>query len=168
MNMNMKICIENKEKIEAALLAVNGRASVHCYTSYSDVEALIVPFVTRLERLGLTSKKLRVGAELLSVSGGSVAKSYNRGFSQAINATSLRVRVCSSGFYLMSVTRECICPKGGDDQIILNKEQDIVAHRFLASNFEVMGMPCVKRLEMAENTLAVEAAVRSVRSVRPE
>ena len=66
--MKIFISTQNSEKIETALKEVNGRATTHAYTRYSEIEACAKDFRKKLRELGLVVSQC-VGATYLSVSG---------------------------------------------------------------------------------------------------
>ena len=67
--MKIKVSITNKDKIEAALKAVNGRAESFTFTDYFDVESIVAHAEYKLQLTNIP-KHMRKGATISADSGG--------------------------------------------------------------------------------------------------
>lgn len=130
----MKIKIEktNAAAIEAALLAVNGKATSHVYTSFSEIEKLA--WETELQLLGLLgTKKSPVGAVTECTSGRPMAGAH----SYARVATKITLERCASRWFLVDVKATTIYQEGGKDRLILTAAQDRAAVARLRSRYQI-------------------------------
>jgi len=133
----IRITEANAAAIEMALKAVNGRATTHAYTHYSEIEALAAAAEAKLEAIGLP-KAQRANAQWEETSGSAVSNSYaKKAFSRA--ATIVRLQRRPSGWLLLSASATTIGASGGGKGVlILNAEQDAEAVRRLRAGYSVM------------------------------
>lgn len=108
---NIKIDAANATKIEAALSAVNGRATAHAYTDYEDIFDLSRTAEAALEALRLP-KTARKGAAWTETSGGAVTNSYARK-GRTRTATTVRLERRAKDWYLVSAVKDEIYQQGG-------------------------------------------------------
>lgn len=118
MNKAIKITIANSAAIEAALHAVNGRATAHAYTAANEVVNASERGEMELEKLGLP-KASRSGAFVKSCSGSRVANAY-RGIRLG---TVLTLERRSSAWYLVGVSQVTLKQEGGRDKLLVSQEQ---------------------------------------------
>lgn len=104
----LKIIEKNAAAIEAALLAVNGRAHDHAYTTFAEVAACAAAVELRLGILDLPVA-MRAGARFTETSGASVPNAYK----YPRTATSIRCERRTSGWYLVSASSVTIYQRGG-------------------------------------------------------
>lgn len=133
--MKIRISVGNKEKIESALSAVNGRANAHTYTALHEIEYLADLAESRLEKLGLP-KSRRAGAEYLAVSGSRVPNAYAaKGRSRV--ATFVKIVRTSGGWYIVAIEKTEIDQDGGNDRLIITTAQDQEAVENLRNGYSV-------------------------------
>ena len=132
----IKVNPENRATIENALSEVNGKASQHAYTDFSEIENLVKKGESRLDSLGVP-KKERAGAWILATSGGAVSRAYGRkGFSRV--ATFVRIERKSTGWFIVKIEKETIGQSGGSVCVYLTKDQkEKAVSRFSSSIPEV-------------------------------
>ena len=121
----------NLAPISAALAAVNGTAVDHTYDT-SD----IVRLASEAEAFAITlfdNKKLVVGARYRAESGSDVANSYkyNR------ISTVVTLERCTTGWFLIEVSRGTIWRSGGSQRLILSEAQDAFAVAKARSRYTV-------------------------------
>jgi len=120
------------QRVEAALLSVNGRARSFTVTAYGDVRAVVDKVEERLDRLGV-SKSNRLGAEVTFVPGGPRSNRYNH----AAISTKITLIKTSGGWFLTRVERDLVYPtaserlkiavsRDGCEQIVAVAMRDIV------------------------------------------
>jgi len=132
----IKICVKNSAAIEAALARVNGRASVHSYTTYGEIAKIAERSEARIvEWLG--AKWRAVGAGVVSCSSTAVAASYS-GFRRA--ATSVTLECRATGWFLNAVVRVDVTQAGGGaDRLFLSRGQADRATARLNDQFRIWG-----------------------------
>ena len=137
MKTPIRITKANIEAIEGALKAANGRATLHAYTTFVEIEATAFAAEAKLEALGLP-KAQRAGAQWSEISGSAVAASYaKRAFHRA--ATSVRLERRSGGWCLVSAIATMIgASGGGKGTLTLTAEQDAEAVCRLRAGYSVM------------------------------
>ena len=121
----------NLAPISAALAAVNGTAVDHTYDT-SD----IVRLASEAEAFAITlfdNKKLVVGARYRAESGSNVATAYkyNR------ISTVVTLERCTTGWFLIEVSRGTIWRSGGSQRLILDAAQDFLATAKARSRYTV-------------------------------
>ena len=135
MNKPIKLCIEEATAIEAALRAVNGRASTHAWTLLSEIERVANRAERELENLGIP-KKDRAGAIFAAASGGELAKAYK------YKASGTRVEITrrTSGWYLTDASPIIIFPgaRGTTSWLRLTEKQDAKAIEVLRRNYAII------------------------------
>jgi hypothetical protein len=120
------------QRVEAALLSVNGRARSFTLATYGDVRAVVDKVEERLDRLGV-SKSNRLGAEITFVPGGPGSNSYRH----AAISTKITLIRTSGGWFLVGVERDLVYPtsserlkialsRDGCEQIVAVAMRDIV------------------------------------------
>jgi len=121
-------------RIEDVLRRVNGEASMHTYSSASDIIAIAKEAEERLDQLGLP-KKDRAGAIAKKASGGKMPKSYK--FRRA--ATMVEMMRGSRAWYLTYVLRTKIFPDNrcGHLSMMLTQEQDKIAVESFRENYHI-------------------------------
>ena len=128
----IKINANNATAIEAALSAINGRATAHAYTSAAEIIAIASNMEKRLETLGI-SKKDRPGARAHSVSGGRVANAYK----YSRQGTSVTIARQGADWYLTHIAAWTVYKEGGSTTLELTPAQDAAAVRELRSAYSV-------------------------------
>jgi hypothetical protein len=118
----INITAANAKKIEAALAAVNGRATSHTFTTYAAIEQVATILESKLDRLGI-AKKYRAGASGTATSGDSVAKAYRH----ARNVTDIRLERRSSAWFLVAIGEATAYAEGSLPRLALTKAQDALA-----------------------------------------
>src|SRR3954465_11545984 len=106
MTKPIKIIIENRDAIEAALRAVNGKATAHTYTSVYAMIRLAEEAEGELVVFGLP-KNLRPGATYEKQSGGYLPNAYKN----IAIATRVVIERRSSGWYLTGVQPASLFPR---------------------------------------------------------
>lgn len=117
----IKICEKNTAAIEAALAAVNGRATAHTFVQYREIERLAER--AELETLRYLSKGEAPGATFTAVSGSETAKSYT----YRRTATSVELLRRAGDWYLAAVCDSTIFAAGGFSKLVLTAAQDAQA-----------------------------------------
>lgn len=117
--MKIKITKENAEKIEAALLGVNGKATAHTYTTFREIEIFAHESENYLSTKYLL-KNSYSGAIGVSISGSKVANSY-RSTRAGTKITIVRGAVHWFLVDIKSVT--IFINGGGSDVVTLTTEQ---------------------------------------------
>lgn len=131
--MKIKIAPENAEALEAALVKVNGKSSSHTYDSFFHLDFIATDAEAILEHLKLP-KRIRSGAEVVSISGGRVPNSYK----YARRATLVTLTRGSSAWFLTPVKPATVYKEGGGpDRLYLTKEQDCEAVSNFRSQYKV-------------------------------
>lgn len=130
----IKIDSANAAAIKAALAAVNGNATAHAYTEFSEIEAVAKLAQKRIEALGI-AKARQAGAQFEIASGEAVPSAYKY--------TRSGTRVCllrrAGGWYLTDVARADVYKEGGGRGTLrLTQAQADEAHKVLAAEFIVL------------------------------
>jgi hypothetical protein len=128
----IKIILEKAQKIEDALREINLRSTAHTYTSFADIEALIVDAEKRLTNL-LVAKKHFPGAVFVATSGGSVANAYK----YSRDATSVTLMRKASGWFLTDAVSTVIYKEGGKKSLRLTAAQDAIVYKVVRTNYQV-------------------------------
>ena len=128
----IKICEANKLAIEAALHDVNGKATAHTYNSYHGVEVEAMYADKAIMSL-VGSKKVMVGAILLTTSGDSVASAYE----YQREGTALTLVYKTSGWHLTAIVCVALYKNGGRRGIVLTKAQSDKAKADYAKRWSV-------------------------------
>jgi hypothetical protein len=148
----IKICGQNEPKIGAELIRVNGNATAHTYTAYSQIEYLAGRAEKSLSRL--LNKKDFSGAVYIDCSGDAVANCYK----YSRTATLVTLTRGSKDWYLTSVKSQDIYCQGPaarfSDQLILTPEQDKAAVSLLRRKYQIADAPGPESSVIAQSTLA--------------
>lgn len=130
--MKIKIDKANTTAIEAALLAVNGRAHDHAYTTFCAVEKIAQE--SEKQVIGLVgSKKAAVGALAESTSGKDMPNAYR--YSRV--GTTVTIERCSTGWFLVGVAGATLYQQGGKARLTLTEQQDGIAVLQLRSQYRI-------------------------------
>ena len=117
--MRIKIVVENAAKIEAALLAVNGKTALHAYTTFAEIASQADQDKSVMS-FGLPKSQLS-GTRVVSTSGDRVANAYK----YSRTGTRITMERGSSAWYLIGVESANLWSNGGGmDKYILTAEQD--------------------------------------------
>lgn len=125
---------DNAARIEAALAAVNGRATAHAYTSFDEIQS-IAEAAEKAMDAALILKKSRAGAIWHETSGIEVANSY-RGVRKA---TAVKLIRKSGGWHFDSAHQVEIYKEGdGKGRLWLTEAQAEEAKARFAATLNVM------------------------------
>ena len=129
--MKIKISSKNFDPLHAALAAVNGTANSYTYRA-SDIVRLAEEAETFAVTL-FNNKKQVVGARYRAESGSRVQSSYE--FTRI--STVVTLERCTTGWFLIEVSRGTIWRSGGSQQLILDAAQDFLATAKARSRYTV-------------------------------
>ena len=101
----MKINLKNSIKINAALDSVNGRSASFCYTSASELRALVARAESVLSQRGVFKRNFP-GAVLSARQAGPYASRYK----YPANATRVEMRRTGGGWFLVSAQMSSVLP----------------------------------------------------------
>jgi hypothetical protein len=143
MNKPIKICAENEAAIEAALRAVNGRASTHAWTLLSEIERVANRAERELEGLGIP-KAERAGAVYSAESGGQLAKAYK----YKATGTWIELTRRGAGWYLTDASGTTFYPgpRGNTSWLRLTEKQDAKAIEVLRRGYGIIRPNAVQPL----------------------
>jgi hypothetical protein len=131
--MKIKIVEENAEKIEAALKAVNGRATGHTFTDFSSIEEVAEKAEEALDDLDMPASYRR-GARYCADSGSPVANAYQ----SARKGTHITIERGTKGWYLVAVETRWLYPdQGGQSWLYLTEGQDEALVKRLRRNYTI-------------------------------
>ena len=128
----IKITQSNARKIEAALREINLKSTAHTYTSFDQIEELIVDAEKRLTNL-LVAKKYFVGARFNATSGGAVPNSYK----YSRDATSVTLTRKLTGWFLTDAVSTKVYKEGGKKCLRLTEDQDAIVYKVVRTNYQV-------------------------------
>jgi hypothetical protein len=132
----IKITPANAKAIEAALAAVNGRATQHVFKRMSEIEWLAASAERKLDALKVP-KFMRAGAEWVETSGAEVSSAYAKKNSTR-KATTVQIARKSSAWYVTRILAgEVYKEGGGPGRLILTKEQAAKAVAEFSKQFAV-------------------------------
>jgi hypothetical protein len=135
-NKGLKICLKNKDAIEKILLDKNGRAWMHCFTTYNQIVSVVKDAESKLDRLGLP-KTWREGAIFKATSGMSVCKAYT----YSRNATEVVLKRKRTFWQLIEVNAVKIgTNQGGGTSIFLKQSQDEYLVKKFKKNYRVINL----------------------------
>jgi hypothetical protein len=97
--MRIKICSDNSSKINAAIIAINGKPLAHT-ADYSDINELAMAMQNQLTDLSI-AKKDQIGATASGMSGGNVPAAYK--YSRILNT--FEIERGASNWFLVNVKR---------------------------------------------------------------
>jgi hypothetical protein len=129
----INISDKNTEKINAALLAVNGRANSHTITSARQIRGVAETANDCLRDLGL-SKARMVGAKVAFTSGGDVPNAYK--WKRKVTHVQLERR--KSGWFINSIEVIEIWGNAPKTSYLLTCEQDRIAVAKTRSTYGVI------------------------------
>lgn len=131
----IKVEEKNADLIEAALAAINGKDTEHCFTSYEKIVDLCKLAEDHLVIITLLDKSHHAGAQVLATSSSKVANAYK---SRRIATRVVLVRQ-ASGWYLQDVIRTELFPnQGGEFRVYLTKAQAEKATEAFQKQFQVL------------------------------
>ena len=129
----IRITLENKDSIVAALASVNGKAERHAYTLFSEIESLSQAAETKLIRI-VGALKYAPGATWIETSGATVANKYT----YARDATRVTLTRRAAGWFLTDVAGVKIYAQGGGvGRLTLTPAQDERAVSVLRGRYTV-------------------------------
>jgi len=131
----IKITQSNARKIEAALREINAKKIEHTYTSFDQIEALIVDVETRLINL-LGAKKNFVGAVFDAASGAAVANAYK----YSREATRVTLTRKNTGWFLTDAVSTIIYKQGGKKSLKLTCDQDAIVYKKVRENYSIQSI----------------------------
>ena len=103
----MKINVNNRDKLNAALAEVNGRAQTHTANATS-VQVMADDAERALEKFGL-QKGSRRGAVAYAVSGGSLPNAYGHK-AYSVNVTRVKLERGSRDWFMVNAERDAVDP----------------------------------------------------------
>ena len=125
--MRIKICSDNRAKIYAAIVAINGKPLAHT-ADYSDIDELAMAMQNQLNDLSI-AKKDQIGATASGMSGGSVPAAYK--YSRLV--ISYQIERGASDWFLIDVKRIEIYGNASKSRLSLTTAQrDIAIAKFTA------------------------------------
>ena len=128
----IKVCQQNLSALNAALLAVNGKATAHTLTDAEDLLRIASNTEGCLVRL-VGAKKRAPGATMTYISGDAMPAAYK--YSRA--ATHLELERRSSDWFLINASATAIYNDGGKAQLTLTPAQDAAAIATLRKEYIV-------------------------------
>lgn len=131
----IKIDIKNRAAIEAALAAVNGRATSFTITSYLDVEGYANSAEKQLAASQLP-KNERSGVTAVATPAGPSANAYK----YAAKSTSIRIQRGATGWFLLGVSETSVYPRQSErlSLTITPKQRDTIAAKAVAGYYVSM------------------------------
>lgn len=153
----IRICPAMQDAIRSALRAVNGRATAHAFSTYSEIAHLAQAAEKALQQLQLAPRD-RVGAAYTCVSGASVANAYK----YARTGTRVTLRRRTGGWYLAEIESAMIYAQGGAlPRLTLTSQQHAKAVELRRGSY-VVRRPDQLAAETAQaEALAVLSEIRS-------
>lgn len=131
--MKIRVSFDHKDKIEDALLAVNGLYSTHTITDYWQVSSLAREAEKRLETLGLP-QRLRKGALYRVRSGAALPRSYR----YPRRVTFITLSRGTKDWFLVRVEAGEAWREAQDPRLGLTREQDAYVRERLRSMYDVL------------------------------
>lgn len=132
----IKITEENKAAIEAALSAVNGRATAHTFTKFSEIQYMAATAEAKFNTLSIP-KAVRKGATWGETSGCAVANAYAKKCSTRA-ATWVTLERRSSDWFLTGAGKtEVYKDGGGPGRLTLTEAQAAKAIEVFSQQFRV-------------------------------
>jgi len=128
----IKITQSNSKKIEEALREINLKSTAHTYTSFDQIEELIVDAEKRLTNL-LVAKKYFVGARFNATSGYAVGNAYKY-YRDATCVTLIRK---PTGWFLTDAVSTKIYKDGGKKILRLTEAQNAIVYKVVRTNYQV-------------------------------
>ena len=126
--MRIKICSDNRSKIYAAIIAVNGKPLAHT-ADVSEIDELAINMQNQLNDLSI-AKKDQTGATASGMSGGNVPAAYK--YSRILNT--FQIERGASDWFLIDVKRVEIHGNASKSRLCLTPAQrDIAIAKFTAT-----------------------------------
>ena len=135
--MRIKICSDNRAKIYAAIIAINGKPLAHT-ADYSDIDELSIAMQKQLTDLSI-AKKDQIGATASGMSGGNVSSAYK--YSRIVN--SYQLQRGASDWFLIDVKRIEIHGNASKSRLSLTPDQRDIAIAKFTAQFSVQTMASV-------------------------
>jgi len=129
--MRIKICSDNSSKINAAIIAINGKPLAHT-ADYSEIDELAISMQNQLNDL-LIAKKDQTGATASGMSGGNVPSAYK--YSRIVNT--FQIERGSSDWFLIDVKRVEIYGNASKSRLSLTPAQRDIAIAKFSATFSV-------------------------------
>jgi hypothetical protein len=123
----------SQDPVEAALLAVNGKATAHTFTTYNALVDASQWAEKQLNTLGIP-KGQRTGARLMALSGEAVPNAYK----YSRQGTYILMERRAAGWYLTEVEASTIYKEGGFRRVALTQAQDTVAVQKFRSAYAII------------------------------
>lgn len=136
-NKPIKIDINNKDKLEAELKAVNGKAWDHAFTLFGELAECMAAAEKGLAGLQIPTY-LRTGAVWQEASGQAMPKAYR----WPRSATWIRLLRKQTGWFLTDVQPCKIYASGGYRRLYLTQEQDEFAVQALRKQYSLLPSAC--------------------------
>jgi hypothetical protein len=128
----IKISPENTAAIVEALKAANGRADRHAFTTFAEVEGLVITAESRLAKT-LLPKAAHKGARLIAISGDAVPNAYAKKATTRA-ATRMELERRSTAWFVTAITADTVYQSGGGLRLVLTQTQkDEAVTRFSAT-----------------------------------
>ena len=126
--MRIKICSDNRAKIYAAIIAINGKPLAHT-ADYSEIDELSINMQNQLTDLSI-AKKDQIGATASGMSGGNVPAAYK--YSRILNT--FQIERGASNWFLIKIARIEMHGNASKARLCLTPEQrDIAIAKFTAT-----------------------------------
>lgn len=126
--MRIKICSDNRAKIYAAIIAINGKPLAHT-ADFSEIDELSIDMQNQLNDLSI-AKKDQIGATASGMSGGNVPAAYK--YSRIVN--SYQIERGASDWFLINIKRVEIHGNASKSRLSLTPAQrDIAIAKFTAT-----------------------------------
>lgn len=129
----IRIVKENAAAIENLLQQTNGKAQMHYYTTFYEIEKIAIQAEIRVGEL-LLRKKDFPGAVLKMTSGKPVPKRYD----YKRIATTIVITRKRDGWYLSSADKSYVGVSGGRNRLFLTDAQDARSHNDLSTKYSVL------------------------------
>ena len=129
--MKIKICSDNRAKIYAAIVAVNGKHLAHT-ADFLEIDELAIAMQNQLTDL-LIAKKDQIGATASGMSGGNVPAAYK--YSRIVN--SYQIERGASDWFLINIKRVEIHGNASKSRLSLTPAQRDIAISKFTERFSV-------------------------------
>ena len=125
--MRIKICSDNRPKIYAAIIAINGKPLAHT-ADFSEIDELSIDMQNQLADLSI-AKKDQIGATASGMSGGNVPAAYK--YSRIVNT--FQIERGAADWFLINIKRVEIHGNASKSRLSLTPAQrDIAIAKFTA------------------------------------
>jgi hypothetical protein len=130
--MRIKICQENRSKIDAVFVNINGKSCAH---TADDQDVIVLATAMELQMNALQiAKKDRAGATATSMSGSNVPTAYK--YSRIVNG--FRIERGSSDWFLVAVSRHDVWGNAEKSRLSLTPAQRDIAIAKFSAQFSVL------------------------------